>query len=105
MVTQQLEDRVGNRADPGLNRRSIRNTIGHESRDVAILGRHPRHGHFDERIIGLGPADDLAQVQRVLPEGARHLRVDLDEEGKLSDEARRVVGVGSERDVAVRIGR
>ena len=105
MVVQQLENRVGNRADPGLDRRSIGDAVGDERRDAAIFGRYRRCRHLDERIVGLGPTNDLAQVQRVLPEGARHLRIDLDEEGKLSDEARRVVGVGAERHVAVRIRR
>ena len=45
---------------------------------VDLVGRDGRD--LDERIVGLGPADGLADVELVAPERARHLRVRLEEE-------------------------
>lgn len=105
MTAQQFEHCVGDRADPGLDRGSVRDAVGNERRDVAILAGHRRRRHLQQRAVSLGPTDHLAHMQRVLPECPRHLGVDFNEEARLADEPRGVVGIGAERDIAVRVGR
>ena len=65
-------------------------------RSCVGLGRR-RRGDLDQRVVGLGPADDLADVDLVAPERPRHLLVGLEEEPGAPDERRDVVGVEANR--------
>ena len=90
---------------PGLDRRPVRDALGHEGRDpvvdVGAVGRR----HLDERAVDLDPADHLAHVDLVATERPRHLGVRLQEEPGPTDERRHVVGIQAQAEVAVAIGR
>jgi hypothetical protein len=60
---------------------------------------------FDQWIVGFGPADDLADVELIASEGARHLAVRFEKEPRPSDERGDVVGTDTEAEVAVTIRR
>ena len=104
MVAQERQDRVGHGTDAGLQGGAVGDPLGDECADaeIGIAGRF--RCNFDERAIGDAPRSDLREVHLVAPERARHLRVGLDVERHLSDERRHVVGVGTERHVAVAVG-
>ena len=103
-VVEQLEDGVGDRADARLDRGAVGDALGDQRGDHGSRSRRERRRQLDERVVGLGVADDLIEVERVLAERARHVRVHLDEEGERPDEARGVVGVRAQRHVAVPVG-
>ena len=96
---------VGDGADARLDRRPVRDALGHEGRDpvvdVGAVGRR----HLDERAVDLDPTDHLAHVDLVATERPRHLGVRLQEEPGPTDERRHVVGIQAQAEVAVAIGR
>ena len=73
--------------------------------DAPIDVRRHRRRHLDEGPVDLGPAGDLADVDLVAPERARHPGVDLEEERHRADERRDVVAVGAQREVPVPVHR
>lgn len=105
VIVQQPQDRVRNRADSGLTSGSVGDALGDEGGDLQIALGHRRRRRLDERIVGLGPTDHLAEVQRVLSKGARHVRIDFDEERHPADEPRGVVGIRAQRYIAVPVRR
>ena len=60
-------------------------------------------GHLDEGVVRLAPPHDLADVDLVAAEGARHPRVGLEEEPGPPDERGDVVGVQTEAEVPVAV--
>jgi hypothetical protein len=72
-------------------------------RAVASIGLRGRH--LDQRTVRLAPAEHVRGVELVEPERARHLPVDLEEEGHAPDQRRHVVGVRAQREVTVAVGR
>ena len=81
----------------------IRSATSAAMRSSSSVGR--RGGHLDERVVGLAPADDLADVHLVAPERPGHLLVGFEEEPGPADERGDVVGVEPEAEVAVAVGR
>ena len=69
------EDLVRDRADPRLERRPVGDPLGDELGDPAVGVAASAGSGLDERVVGLAPAVDLADVDLVLAVGARHLRV------------------------------
>ena len=80
MVGQRRHDRVGDRPDPDLDGRTVRDPLGDERGDAVVDRRACRRRHLDQRAVGLDPAEHLADVDLVAPERAGHLLVDLEEE-------------------------
>ena len=100
MAAQPLQHGVGDAADADLQRRPVGDPLDDVGGDpaVALVGRGRRD--LDQRPVRLAVAEQLARVDLVEPEGARHPRVDLEEERHLADQRRHVVGVRPEREVA-----
>ncbi len=88
MIGEQVQNLIRNRADPGLDRGRIGDSLDHQLGDPAVgLGRFARR-HLDQRVVGFAPARDLADVDLVLAERPRELRVGLEEERHLADQRR-----------------
>ena len=105
VLGQTPEECTRDRPDAGLDRRPVRDPLGHVRSDPCIdLGRSGRR-HLDEGPVDLGPAVHLAHVDLVSSERAGHTGVDLEEERHISDERRDVVAVGAEREVPVAVHR
>ena len=98
------EDGVGDRADAGLDRRPVGDSLGDEGGDAIVDLGPRRRGHLDERPVDLDPAEHLADVDLVAAERPRLLGVGLEEEAGAADERGGVVGVDPEAEVAVPIG-
>ena len=64
-----------------------------------------RRRHLDQRVVGLHPAHDLADVDLVATERARHRGVAFEEEPRPPDERGDVVRVEAEAEVPVAVGR
>jgi hypothetical protein len=74
------------RTDPDLQRGVVRYPFGDEPGDRRVRGRRFGSGHLDQWVVGLAPADDVADVDVVLTAGPRHLRVRLEEHRHLTGE-------------------
>jgi hypothetical protein len=84
---QGAEHGVGDAADSDLQCGAVRDAL-HDRRgdgSVPLVGLGRRD--FDERPLALGPSEDLRHVDLVEAVGARHARIDLEEERHLADEA------------------
>ena len=91
---------------PDLDRRAVRDALDDELRRCAHRSRSGRgRRDLDEGSVDLGPARDLADVELVPTERARHAGVDLEEERHRSDERRDVVAVRAQREVAMTVHR
>ena len=53
---EQVKHLVGHRADPGLDRRPVRDPLGDERGDLAIGVGGLAGWHLHERVVGLAPA-------------------------------------------------
>ena len=104
MVAQGADGGGGDRADADLDRGSVGDALGDHVADHAVLVPHLGRRHLEQRVVGLDPSGDLGDVDLVLAAGAGHLRVALQEERRLPDEAGHVVGVQAEREPPVAIG-
>ncbi len=105
VVGERRHDRVGDRADTGLDGRAVRDPLCDQRSDLAVGVAGGGGRHLDEWSVAPAPADHLRHVDLVAPERAWHGVGDLEEEPATSDEARGVVGRHAEREVAVAIGR
>ena len=95
---------LGIAADPGLDRRTVRDPFGDEGGDLEIgLTAHGRLD-LDELAVAATPADDLGDVDLVAAERTRHVVGHFEEDAAPPDEARGVVGRDAEGEVAVPIG-
>ena len=74
------------RTDAGLDGRTVGDPFGHEPGDPVIDRGGLRRGELDERPVDVNPAEDLADVELVASERARHLGVGLQEEPGPADE-------------------
>ena len=105
MVVEKTEHVLGNRADADLQRGAVGDSLGHERCDPAVGVALRMGGNLEEGRVGLAPTDDLTDVDLVVAEGPRHVRIYLDEKGHPPDQGRGIAGLASEREVAVRIRR
>ena len=96
VVLQHAQQRVGHAADTGLDRGAVRDPLGHERGDRPVGVGDDRCVRLDQRVVDLGPADHLADVNLVSAERAGHLRVGFQEERCPPDQRRGVVAVGAQ---------
>ena len=105
MVAEAGEDRVRDRADAGLDRRAVRDPLGDERRDppVHLLGLERRNLRPAAPRCGssLPPCERCSWLR---PE-VRGMHALASTKKRAADEARRVVGAGAERQVAVAVRR
>ncbi len=105
MVHQGGHDRVRDGADAGLQGGPVGDPFGDVVGDRAVEVVGFAWLDLDERAVRPAPPFDLADVELVAAERARHVFGDLEEEPGPPDEAGRVVGRDAEREVAVAVGR
>jgi hypothetical protein len=105
VVTQTGEQGTRDGADAGLNRRPVGDPLGDVRRDPLVYRGRVLRRDLDERTIDGRPADRLAVMHQVRPERPGHLFVHLEEERNLADEARDVVAVRTQREVAMPVHR
>ena len=103
VVTQGGQDGVGDRSDPRLDRRSVRDALRDECSDgrVGLVGF--RRFGLHQRAVDPTPPGDLRDVHRVVTEGARHVLVRLQEHRPGAEESADVVGIGAQAEVAVAV--
>ena len=105
VVAEGAHDRVGDGTDAGLDTGSVGDAFGDEGGDGVVVLVHLRWRHLHQRPLALDEAFDLADVDLVATERARHMRVDFEEEPCPADEAARVVGAHTEAEVTVPVRR
>lgn len=103
VVAQRRHDRVRYRPDPALDRGPVGNPIGNVLGDCVVERPRCRRFNRHERPVRTAPPRDLADVQLIASERARHVFGDFQEEATTADETRGVVGGDPQGEVAVPI--
>ena len=96
---------MGTLPTPAWTVAAVGHPLGHVLGDPPVGVARRRVRHLDQRVVGLAPAQHLADVDLVLAERARHLVVDLHEERDRPDHGGDVLGMAAEREVAVAVRR
>jgi hypothetical protein len=104
-VRERGHDRVGDRADARLQAGAV--GMRSATKPAMVWSSRPSAGGGTSASGWSLPhvTGDLADVDLVAAERARHLRVDFEEEPGTADEAAGVVGTDAEAEVAVTVGR
>ena len=87
-VVQTMKHSLGNSADAGLQRRSVRNERGHVARNAHVHFSERLCVQFKQRTIGLHDCREMADVNGCLAMRTRHLLVDLGDHGARQRELR-----------------